>query len=219
MLFVQFYEDFSSEEKKIEKEPPIDIIKNNILFKINKNKVIIIGKNEFIIFDVNHLEINTIFEVGLICSVLPFNDGIITNNDDNCYNYMAVILYEKQNFYLKIFSHLNDNNIKEIDKINLVEYSSEFEALIDDNSIFDYFKINIKEQYKMHTDKYLYINLNNNNYDNIRKNNTHINFYFDMTYDLKNNGNIILIINFIRSWGNKKLTILLEIDLKNFPYI
>ena len=44
-------------------------------------------------------------------------------------------------------------------------------------------------------------------------------FHFDMTYDLKNNGNIILIINFIRSWGNKKLTILLEIDLKNLPYM
>ena len=191
--------------------------------------------------------------MGLICGVLPFNDGRIKNIDDNFYNYIAVIIYENQNFYLKIFSHLN-NGIKEIDKKNLVEYSNMLEALIDDNSILDYLNKNInnkkdqnpkKTKIKLHDlgfrfnivkaniisddeDEELdnefeqYERLFEYRYHNIgKKNNERINsyFHFDMTYDLKNNGNIILIINFIRSWGNKKLTILLEIDLKNLPYM
>ena len=108
MFFVKFHEDFTSIE--------------------------IIGKYEFIIFDINYLEINTIYEVGLICAVLPFNDDVITKNNDNYYNYMSIILYENENFYLKIYSYLNDN-IREIEKLNLVEYPTEFEVLIDDNRI------------------------------------------------------------------------------------
>lgn len=194
MAFILFNEDFSSKYKEIQKDPPIRIVKNNIMFKINKNEVMIIGKYEFFIFDINYFEICQIFKVGLICSILPFNNGKI-RDIENIYNFFTIIFYENEKVYLKIFKYLK-NVIKETEKINLIEYSAEFEALIDDNSILDYLK---KEEENLNED-----------YQR--------NFFFDMAYDLKNNGNIILIINFIRSWGNKKLTILLEIDLNNLQF-
>ena len=103
--FTFFDENFITKEKEIKMLKPIyNIRNNNIIFKINKEKVIIIGKFEYIIFDPILLEIQTIISTGLICGVFPFNKE---NNDyDEKYHYFALITFENENFYLKIYSIL-----------------------------------------------------------------------------------------------------------------
>ena len=150
IIFVLFNEDFTSIEKEIELRRPLENIKNNIMFKYNNDKVIIIHKNGFIIFDVKSYEINTIFNTGLVCGVLPFNSKLNEINKDYC-KYLALIIYENKQFFLKIINL--DNNIEETEKINLAEYSSEFEALIDDNNILDIYGKNEKENENIKEEK------------------------------------------------------------------
>ena len=136
--FTFFDENFITKEKEIKMLKPIyNIRNNNIIFKINKEKVIIIGKFEYIIFDPILLEIQTIISTGLICGVFPFNKE---NNDyDEKYHYFALITFENDNFYLKIYSIFD--YIKETEKINLNQLSPDFEKLIFDNNIRNVYKI------------------------------------------------------------------------------
>ena len=118
-IFILFCQDFSSKEKEIKMPKPIYNIKNNIFFKINKEKVIIVGKFEFIIFDPILLEIQTIISTGLIYCSLPFNKKN-NYNYDQIYDFLALIIFEKNNLFL-IISNFFDN-IKESEKINLNHY-------------------------------------------------------------------------------------------------
>lgn len=204
LLFVKFNEDFTTKEKIIRIDTPIYNIKNNIIFKINsqKDKIIIIGKFEFYIYDVNFLEIQTIYNPGLICSVLPFNKD---KNDTEKYKYFALIVLENEIFYLIIY-YISDI-IMESEKINLAEYCLEFQKLFNDNDISI-----IYEEIKNKENEYesLYEHKNPTIYDQL--------VLFDMCYDIKNNGDIVLVIDFASSWINEKLTILLDINLNNIKF-
>jgi len=214
MIFVLFNEDFTSIEKEIKLRRPLENIKNNIMFKYNNDKVIIIHKNGFIIFDVKSYDIQTIFNTGLVCGVLPFNSKLNEINKDY-YKYLALIIYENKQFFLKIINL--DNNIEETEKIILAEYSSEFEALIDDNNILDVYGKNEKENENIKVEKVETFGLLfhiGQRFQNVETKKV----FFDMSYDIKTDENIILIINFIRSWGNKKLTIIFDIDLRQIQF-
>ena len=145
--------------------------------------------------------------------VLPFNSKLNEINKDY-YKYLALIIYENKQFFLKIINL--DNNIEETEKINLAEYSSEFEALIDDNNILDIYGKNEKENENIKEEKVEKFDLffHIQRFQNVETKKV----FFDMSYDIKTDENIILIINFIRSWGNKKLTIIFDIDLRQIQF-
>ena len=129
ITIILFNEDFTSKEKSIKIENPLDIMRNDKLFKIKDNKVIIIGKTGFVIFDLNTFEEQTYFDVGLIYCVLPFNSNI----DKDYYDYFALIFYENEQFFLKIFSLVSGDFIGETQKINLTKYFPELETLKNEN--------------------------------------------------------------------------------------
>ena len=186
-------------------------IKNNIFFKINKEKVIIIGKFEFIIFDPILLEVQTMVDTGLICGVLPFNKE---NNDyDETYHYFSLIIWENENFYLKIYSIFD--YIKETEKINLNQFCPEFEKLIIENNISKFYKSEESIKEEKEEDYYRkYIEFEDYMKEN-EKNNKEYSL-FDMFYDVKDNENIILIIDITTSSiENKNLQLSLEINLNN----
>ena len=204
IAIVSYNEDFTSKIKEIEIEGPIKNLKNNRTFIINNNRLIIVARKNLIIFNLEFFEIETIYEVGQICCVLPFNN---INNDKNLYNYFALIIYEEKNFYLKIIRLIN--TFEETNKINLNEYSSEFEAIIDDNNILNFYNNNYNREIERDFFRLGLLTTNNNE----------TKFFFEMVYDLNDDGKVVLIINFVRSWGNKKLTILLDIDIKKLEFI
>ena len=211
MVFDLFNEDLTNVQKKIEMLPPIDNIRNNLIFKSNNDKIIIIYRTGFISFNINTSKIDTIFNTGLICSFLQFHNKLDKINED-FYKYFALIIYEKDNFFLKIIKL--DDCIEETEKINLAEYSNEFEAVIDDNQILDFYKENEKGKSKKREMINFYYDYNFLQNENKKKE-----LFFDMNYDIKNDNNIILIINFIRLYSKKKLTIILEIDLNTIQFI
>ena len=189
-------ETFEQKEIDIKMKKAISNIKSKNIFPISHNNVIIISKFEFYIFNVNLLEIHTIYKLGLICSVLPFN--IKKNNDtDYSYEYFCVIFYENKNrnFFLKIY-HVNSDSdyyIEESDKINI------FKSYKFDNIIIDYFKEESKKTEEYINEYYIMIY----NYHDRQKN---INFLKDikrdevfiyLNYDLKNDNDITFKVNFL----------------------
>ena len=103
----------------------------------------VIGKFEFIILDINSLEIQTRYKTGLICNILPFNKNNNYNNNEK-YTYFALIIFENNVFYLKIYKIFDC--IKEIKKINLFEYSSEFKELFDLNDILSIYNDELNKE-------------------------------------------------------------------------
>ena len=87
-MLIIFNKDFNSKEKIIKIIKPLFNIKNNLIFNIKNNKIIIIGKFEFIILDINSLQIQTRYQTGLICNILPFNKNNNCNNNEK-YTYLA----------------------------------------------------------------------------------------------------------------------------------
>ena len=207
--FTLFDENFFSKEKEIKMMKPSINIKNNIFFKVNKGKIIIIGNFEFIIFDPILLEIQTIINTGLICGVLPFNKR---NNDYNeIYHYFALIILENKHFYIKFYSFFD--YIKETEKMDLNQLYPEFEKLIFDNN-----SSNVHKQEKNRNEKKEYKNI----YFHIIKENKEYymeSILFDMFYDVKNNGDIILIIDIIRGSGEKKLKFSLDFNINNLLFM
>ena len=193
-IFKLFNEDYSLEIFELERIEKIYDNTLNHLFKISNDKVIVIGECEFIILNLKFgIEIETIFKVGLIFSTLPFN---FNNIDDlDYYNYFAIIIYDNNNFYLKIFRIIS-GIIEETDKINLSEYSSNFEEIIND------FKIDDKNN--------LFVL---NNHDNDKET-----VLFEMAYDFNNKGKMLLIIYVLKSWKENKYIITLNIDLNKIQF-
>lgn len=188
-----FNEDFSLEIFELKRIEKIYDNTLNHLFKISNDKVIVIGEYEFIILNLElGIEIETIFEVGLVFSTLPFNFNNIDNL--NYYNYFAIIIYDNNNFYLKIFRIIS-GIIEETDKINLSEYSSDFKEVI------NYLNID---------DKNNLIILNN-----AKDKRTVL---FEMVCDFNNNGNMLLIIYVLKSWEENKNIITLNIDLNGIKF-
>ena len=149
-------ETFISKEKEIKMKKPISNVKSKNIFPINDNTVTMISKYEFYIFNVDLLEIQTIYSLGLICNVLPFN--IKKNYMDYQYEYFAIIFFENSNFYLKIYFVNSDYHIKESDKIDLFNY---FDAIKLNNAIISYF---INENNKTEEDKGEYYYRSHHNY-------------------------------------------------------
>ena len=87
-MLVIFNENFNSKEIIIKIIKPLFNIKNNLIFNIKNNKIIIIGKFEFIILDINSLQIQTRYQTGLIYNILPFNKNNNYNNNEK-YTYLA----------------------------------------------------------------------------------------------------------------------------------
>ena len=139
---IHFYalncDDFASKEKEIKMKKPISNIKNKNIFPISNDKVIIISKYEFYIFNINILEIQTIYDVGLICSVLPFS---MKKDDMNCnYEFFAIIFWENKKFFMKIYHVDSEQYIKESEKIDLCKYSKYFKQYImSEKDIINYF--------------------------------------------------------------------------------
>ena len=227
MIFELFNEDFTSKEKILKIQYPIDKRNNNFMFKINDDKVIIIGKYEFVIFNVNYLEIQTIYKVGLILCVQPFN--IIYIDDDYNYKYFAIIFLEKGNFYLKIY-HILPDSIEESDKFNLAKYSKEFKVITKNTTLLKYYKKYNNNEYKIietKKDK----NNNNNNINNnedeeeedtngyfLRDNDKKEEVFFEINYDLNQNGHVILILNINQSWVEDKPTFLLDVNANKIEF-
>ena len=185
-MLVIFDENFQSEEKIIEITKPLFNIKNNIFFKTANNKMIIIGKYGFIILDINSLQIQTKIRTGLICFVLPFNEKIIGNNNEK-YKYLALIIFENNIFYLKIYEIFKC--IREIKKINLFERSFEFIQMFNLSNISNIYNNEMKIE---NDDLEIYEKL----------------VFFDMFYDFGNDGDLIFVIHY--SWKNNKSIILLN---------
>ena len=204
-----FNADFRSKRILLKTEKPIESLKSNNLFPIKNNKIIIIGKSRFIVFDLNAFEEQIFFEVGIICYVLPFNNNDI---DKSYYDYFALIFKEEkeEEYYLKIYCLLSNDIIEETNKINLKDYSTDFKSLLHNEDT---------SKNKNQTDE--------NNTEDFLSNNDFLldkfeefkeKIYFDMLYDINNDGKFILIINFSR-FGKKKSTIRLNIDLENMEFI
>jgi hypothetical protein len=198
-----FNADFSSKRILLETEKPIESLKSNNLFFIKNNKIIIIGKKKFIVFNLDAFEEQTFFELGIICYVLPFNNNDI---DKSYYDYFALIFKEEkeEEYYLKIYCLLSNDIIEETNKINLKDYSTDFKSLLHNEDT---------SKNKNQKDE--------NNTEDFRSYDQFIldeKIYFDMVYDINDDGKVILIINFSRS-DKKKSTIRLNIDLENMEFI
>ena len=218
MIFYLYNEDFTSKEKKIKMLKPIYDIKNNILFNIKNDRLIIIGKYEFAIFNANLIEIETIYDIGLICCVLPLNKKAFINKD--YFDYFSIIFWENDNFYLKIFN-ISYDSIKESDKINLSEYSCDFESIIKEsnfiNSYYEEMSKENEEDEENYRNKYIYYRKYKYNYfQNENENMIKKDPIFDMTYDVNNDGIIILLVYFILP--EKKLTLIFEINLNDLNF-
>ena len=202
---------------------PIYNLKNNIFFKTNKDKVIIIGKFEFIIFDPFLLEIQTIISTGLICCALPFNKE--NNNYKEIYTFLALIIWEENDFFLIIYNLLD--NIKETEKINMNKYYPGYKNIIAHKKFCKIYREEEKrnqneEKYEyylkykailidyqietQYADEYIEMwNINNES-------------SIDLFYDLKKNGDIILIVDFTAPWINNKLSVIIDFNLNKFKF-
>jgi hypothetical protein len=117
-------DDFTKKEIEIKMDKPFCKFKNKTIFSISYDKVIIISKYEFYIFNTNVLEIEAIYDVGLICCILPFN---VKKNLTNCnFEYFSIVFWEKNNLYMKIYHVDSDSGyyIQDSDRIDLYKYSN-----------------------------------------------------------------------------------------------
>ena len=222
-IFTVFNQDFSSKEKEIKMLKPIYNLKNNIFFKTNKDKVIIIGKFEFIIFDPFLLEIQTIITTGLICYALPFNKE---NNDcEEIYNFLALIIWEENDFFLIIYNLFD--NIKEIEKIKLNKYYPGYKNIIAHKKFCKIYRE--EEKRNQNEEKYEYYlkykailidyQIETQYADEyIEKWNINNESSIDLFYDLKKNGDIILIVDFTAPWINNKLSVIIDFNLNKFKF-
>ena len=210
-IISKFDEGFYSVEKTLTSMTCNENNISNLIFKISNKYIVIVGSNNFAIFNVKFFEINTIIETDEIISSLNMNWKNL-NKDE--YEYMALITRKDKNYNLQIYK-FEDNSIKGVDKINLIEYSSEeyFENTIDENN-------NEKKEKKI-KEKYILLK---------RKDITEfilkskVDFFeqsgisFDINYDIKNNGNIIFIIGINCFPLKKRLVALFEANLENMNF-
>ena len=210
-IISKFDEGFYSVEKTLTSMTCNENNISNLIFKISNKYIVIVGSNNFAIFNVKFFEINTIIETDEIISSLNMNWKNL-NKDE--YEYMALITRKDKNYNLQIYK-FEDNSIKGVDKINLIEYSSEeyFENTIDENN-------NEKKEKKI-KEKYILLKRKDIT-EFILKSKTDFfeqsGISFDINYDIKNNGNIIFIIGINCFPLKKRLVALFEANLENMNF-
>ena len=210
-IISKFDEGFYSVEKTLTSMTCNENNISNLIFKISNKYIVIVGSNNFAIFNVKFFEINTIIETDEIISSLNMNWKNL-NKDE--YEYMALITRKDKNYNLQIYK-FEDNSIKGVDKINLIEYSSEeyFENIIDENN-------NEKKEKKI-KEKYILLKRKDIT-EFILKSKTDFfeqsGISFDINYDIKNNGNIIFIIGINCFPLKKRLVALFEANLENMNF-
>ena len=210
-IISKFDEGFYSVEKTLTSMTCNENNISNLIFKISNKYIVIVGSNNFAIFNVKFFEINTIIETDEIISSLNMNWKNL-NKDE--YEYMALITKKDKNYNLQIYK-FEDNSIKGVDKINLIEYSSEeyFENTIDENNNEKKEK-KIKEKYILLKRKDITEFILKSKADFFEQSG----IFFDINYDIKNNGNIIFIIGINCFPLKKRLVALFEANLENMNF-
>ena len=210
-IISKFDEGFYSVEKTLTSITCNENNISNLIFKISNKYIVIVGSNNFAIFNVKFFEINTIIETDEIISSLNMNWKNL-NKDE--YEYMALITRKNKNYNLQIYK-FEDNSIKGVDKINLIEYSSEeyFENTIDENNNEKKEK-KIKEKYILLKRKDITEFILKSKADFFEQSG----IFFDINYDIKNNGNIIFIIGINCFPLKKRLVALFEANLENMNF-
>ena len=135
-IFVLYNKDFSLKSKYL--NFGLASYFKHIIFQISNDEIVLVYKFKFIIFNINSFEIQLIFEVGFIYCATSFNEKGLNDDNDNdndnyIYQYLAVIIKEFNDFYLKIFN-FSSHDIKEIEKMKLNE--NNFKGIFVENPVF-----------------------------------------------------------------------------------
>ena len=206
LIISKFNEDFYSAEKNLKEIACNEKNLSNLVFKISKSYIVIVGSNNFVLFNINTFEISTIIETDNIISSLKINTKNLNREE---FEYMALITEKNKSYYLQIYK-FNNNAIKGVNEIKLIDYSEKEEINIqeDDNNKRKIKKYNLLNNEDL-TEYFL-----KSKFDFIGE----LDITFDINYDIKNNGNIIFIfgINFFSL--NKRLVAIFEVNLDNLEY-
>ncbi len=206
LIISKFNEDFYSVEKNLKEIACNEKDINNLFFKISKSNIVIVGLNNFAIFNINSFEISTIIETNNIISSLNIN---IKNLDREEFEYMALITEKDKNYNLLVYK-FDNNSIKGVNEIKLIEYSEKEE-------------INFQEgnNNKRKEIKYNLLNIEDlteyflkSKFDYLGESD----ISFDINYDIKNNGNMIFIIGVNFFSLPKRLVAIFEVNLDNLEY-
>ena len=171
---VLYNEDFSEKEISFKLDKNDRYTKkylNNEIILLPNDIVLLKDTSKLLLINTDYFEIQTVFQIGEICYILPFN---IKNTYEDYFNYFAIIKKENEKYFLKIFD-FSIKDFKESENIDI-------------NNLLDE--------------------------DHLNK----INSFIDMNYEYNKNGNILFIINF-NYLNNEKLSIILEVNLKEIKYI
>ena len=211
LIISKLDEDFYSVEKILNNMTSNMNDISNLIFKISKDYIVIVGSDNFAIFNLKQFEINTLIETDKIISSLNIN---IKNLDSYEYEYMALITRKEKNYNLQIYK-FDENSIKGVKEISLIE------CFFEESSDLDLDEDNGEKGDNKEEIQILLLNsenitdfFKNSNYDDLFQNNKS----FDIHYDIGNNGNIILIIGINFFSLNKRLVALFEVNLDNLEY-
>ena len=211
LIISKFNEDFYSVEKILNNITCNMNDISNLIFKISKDYIVIVGSDNFAIFNLKQFEINTLIETDKIISSLNIN---IKNLDSDEYEYMALITRKEKNYNLQIYK-FDENSIKGVKEISLIE------CFVEESSDLDLDEDNGEKGDNKEEIQILLLNsenitdfFKNSNYYDLFQNNKS----FDIHYDIGNNGNIILIIGINFFSLNKRLVALFEVNLDNLEY-
>ena len=208
LIISKFNEDFYSVEKILNNMTSNMNDISNLIFKISKEYIVIVGSHNFAIFNLKQFEINTLIETDEIISSLNIN---IKNLDSYEYEYMALITRKEKNYNLQIYK-FDENSIKGVKEIKLIEYFIEGSSDLDLDEDNDEKGDNKEEiQILLLNSENITDFFQNSNYNDLFQNNKS----FDIHYDIGNNGNIILIIGINFFTLNKRLVSLFEVNLDN----
>ena len=219
LILSKFYEDFTSQEKELKNIEFNKNTLNNIIFKINKNYVVIIGSSHFVLFNIEHFEIVTIIETDTIYSSLNIT---LKNQEKEEYEYLGLITEKEKIFYFQMFK-FEENSIQKSTKINLNECSLEIKNFIEEDKI-EFEKDENSSKDKPNDNKPI-VNMPNYFFMNVlffekfkidEFNGKEISF--DLNYDIITNGKIVIIMGINSFFINKRLVVLFDINLDEINF-
>lgn len=208
LILSKFSEDFSSKESQLKNVKYNDNTLNNILFRIRKNYYVIIGLSSILTFNMKYFEMVTLKETDIIYCALNITLKPIDNDE---YEYLALIVEKDDIFYLQFYK-LEDNFISESYKINLNECSLELKSLFEEDKKL--FETDVEESEKEMNNLFFYKNTSFGKCSGLfgKK------IAFDLNYDINNKGNIIMIIGVNSFYLQKRIVILLEVNLAELEF-
>ena len=207
LIISKFNEDFYSIEKNLKEIACSEKDINNLFFKISKNYIVIVGSNNFAIFNINNFEISTIIETNNIINSLNINTKNLGREE---YEYMALITRKMNDYNLQIYK-FDNNSIKGVNEIKLIEYSEKEDINFqEDNNNnkrkeIKYYLLNMEDI----TDYFL-----KSKFDEMGE----YDISFDINYDIKNNGNTTFVIGINYFSLKKRLVAIFEVNLDNLEY-